>query len=275
MTTVLITGASGTLGTQLLAQAPAQRHLRALSRRERAASAAAHAGTAPATWHRADLATGDGLDAALHGVHTVIHAASDARDSARADVEGTRSLLAAAARHAVQHLVYISIVGIDRVPLQYYQHKLAAERLVADSGVPYSIVRGTQFHDFMRMQCTNMTMLPFAVVPRGFVAQPIHVDEFADAVWRIAAAAPAGSTSDIAGPEVLSYETMVTGWLNATGTRKRMLRVPVPGRIASAMRSGALTAPDRRVGTVTWSQWLAANVTLPVNGPGEPSSKEP
>ena len=214
-------------------------------------------------WYRADVATGAGLDSALDGADVVIHAASDPRDSARVDVAGTRTLLDAAARHAVRHFVYISIVGIDAVPLKYYQHKREAERMVEASVIPWSIVRGTQFHDFMRMQCEAMTVLPFAVVPRGFRVQPVHVDEFASAVWLVAGGEPQSRTQDVAGPDVLTYAEILQAWMDARGIAKRMLQVPVPGRIASAMRSGALTAPDRAVGTLTWTDWLVAGRTAP------------
>lgn len=228
--------------------------MRAASRKD--ATPALAAAASAVTWHRADVASGEGLDDALAGVDVVVHSASDARDSARVDVQGTQVLLDAAARHGVRHFVYISIVGIDAVPLRYYQHKREAERMVEASTIPWTILRGTQFHEFMRMQCEGMTVLPFAVVPRNFRVQPVHVDEYASAVWQVAQGVPQSRAPDVAGPQVLTYAEVLQAWMRARGVAKRMLQVPVPGRIAAAMRRGALTAPDRAVGTLTWADWL-------------------
>ena len=93
--------------------------------------------------------TGEGLAAAVADVDVVIHAASDPRGDPAADEEGTRRLAAAARAAGVGHVVYVSIVGIDRIPFPYYARKLAAERALAASGQPYSILRATQFHSFV------------------------------------------------------------------------------------------------------------------------------
>ena len=253
-TRVLVTGASGVLGRSLLARPAAPNYaVRALSRRERPGAGGV------VEWRRADLATGEGLDAAVEGVDVVVHAASSAaRDTQRTDVEGTRALLAAARGAGVKHLVYVSIVGVDRVPIPYYAHKLAAEEVVRGGDVPWTIVRGTQFHDFMDVIFRQLTRFPVAVVPRGFLGQPVHVGEFADALWRAAAEGPAGRAPDVAGPEVLSYAEMLRAWKGARGIRKLTIPVPIPGQASAAIRGGALTAPDRKVGRVTWWEWVRA-----------------
>ncbi len=251
--TVLITGASGVLGTSLLAHPAARAHsLRGMSHR-------AVASTAPAStvqWVRADLATGDGLDSALHGVDVIIHAATDPRDGWRVDVEGTDRLTDAAQRANVKHLVYVSIVGIDRIPFAYYQIKTYAEQLVHGNRVPYSIVRGTQFHDFIDTLARKMARFPIAFAPAGFLSQPIHVDEFAGALWHRVEAGPVGRARDVAGPEVLSMRRMVRSWLVAQHRRAIVIPIPLPGRFAAAMRSGEATAPARAVGQLTWDAWL-------------------
>lgn len=278
MTTVLVTGASGVLGSSLLSRpAAAGYDLRATSRRPLRGSAAGIA------WRRADLGSGEGLDAAVAGVDVVIHAASAPReDTWRTDVEGTARLLAAAGSAGVRHLVYVSIVGIDRVPLAYYRHKLTTEEVVSRGAVPWTILRGTQFHDLMDGLMRRMTRLPVALVPAGFKAQPIHVDEFADVLWRCAAAAPAGRAPDAAGPEVLSYPEMLRMWMAARGMRKPVLRFPLPGAFGRAMRRGDATAPRHAVGRLTWAEWVRARYAGPAgaaalisNGPDEKSVRLP
>jgi uncharacterized protein YbjT (DUF2867 family) len=248
---VLITGASGLLGLSLLARpSAAGYHVRATSRRARA-------GASSVDWVLADLSTGQGLDAALSGVDTIIHAASDPRgDPQRVDVAGTELLLAAAHRAGAHHVVYVSIVGVDRVPYSYYRHKLHAEDVVRSGGVPWTILRGTQFHDLMDLRFRRFTRYPIGFLPKSWLGQPVHVDEFADALWRCVAEGPSRRAPDVAGPEVLRYGDMMRAWLAAQGRRKLVLNLPMTGRMAAAFRRGDATAPDRAVGRLTWSAWL-------------------
>jgi len=144
MGVTLLTGATGTLGSALRPRLSAAGHeVRAASR-----SPPDDGGTAE--WVEVDLATGAGLDAALDDVDVVVHAATAPRgDTEAVDVDGTRRLLTAATEEAVENVVYPSIVGIDDIPYSYYEHKLTAERLVADSDVPSTVLRATQFHSFV------------------------------------------------------------------------------------------------------------------------------
>lgn len=86
---------------------------------------------------------------AVASIDAIIHAASDSRNAEAVDVEGTRRLVDAARARGVRHVVFISIVGIDQIPFAYYQKKLAAESIVMSGGVPYSVLRATQFHSLV------------------------------------------------------------------------------------------------------------------------------
>lgn len=224
-------------------------HVRAMSRRA--------SGARGGEWVSGDLATGHGLDAALGGVDTVIHAASDPRgDPHRTDVAGTELLLAAARQAGVRHIVYVSIVGIDRVPYPYYRYKLMAEDVVRSGSVPWTILRGTQFHHFMDSLFRRFTRFPIGFLPKSWLCQPVHVEEFADALWQCVAAGPGRRAPDVAGPEVLRYGELMRAWLTAQGRHTLVLNLPIPGRTAAAFRNGGATAPDRAVGRVTWDAWL-------------------
>ena len=193
----------------------------------------------------------------MDGVDTIIHAASSPRaDTSRTDVEGTRRLLAAAHGAGVRHVIYVSIVGIDRVPYPYYRHKLAAEDVVRGGGVPWTVLRGTQFHDLMDFWMRRFTRFPIGFVPKSWLGQPIHVDEFADGLWACVAAGPSGRAPDVAGPEVLTWGDMLRAWLAARRVRKLVLNLPLFGRVAAAFKRGYATAPERAVGRVTWGEWL-------------------
>jgi uncharacterized protein YbjT (DUF2867 family) len=216
-------------------------------------------GSGGGEWVSADLVTGHGLDAAVAGIDTVIHAASDPRgDPHSTDVAGTELLIAAAREAAVRHVIYVSIVGIDRVPYPYYREKLHAEDMVRSGSVPWTILRGTQFHDYMDFLFRRFARFPIGALPKSWLGQPVHVEEFADALWQCVAAGPSRRAPDIAGPEVLRYGDMMRTWLEAQGRHQLVLNLPIPGRTAAAFRSGGATAPDRAVGRMTWGAWLQA-----------------
>jgi uncharacterized protein YbjT (DUF2867 family) len=265
MPRVLITGASGLLGRQLLARpASASHRIRATSRGRvprTDAGTRAHGGAdgADVEWVRADLATGEGLGEALRGVEVVVHAATAPGRAAHAtDVAGTERLLRAAAKAGVQHVVYVSIVGVDRVPVDYYRRKLDAETLVRAGALPWTIVRGTQFHPFMASILRRLAFGPIGIAPVGFRCQPLDAGEFADALWQTVDERPAGRTRDVGGPEVLTWEAMLRAWLAARGRSPRVLALPVPGAAAAALRRGDGTAPAHATGRVTWEAWLRA-----------------
>jgi uncharacterized protein YbjT (DUF2867 family) len=213
----------------------------------------------PADWVRADLVTNVGLEAAMTGVDVVIHAASaPRRDTRRTDVGGTARLMDMARRVGVKHVIYVSIVGIDRIPFAYYRHKLAAEDVVRTGRVAWTIVRGTQFHDLMDALCRRATRFPVAIFPTDFQGQPIHVDDFADVLWTQVATGPVERAPDVAGPEVLTFGEMLRIWMDAQHLRKPVFQLPLPGRMAAALRAGRATSPDRAVGRITWRSWVSA-----------------
>jgi len=99
---------------------------------------------------------------------------------------------------------HVSIVGIDRIPFAYYQRKLAAERLIAESGVPFSILRATQFHSFVATLLNEASRYPFVMpIPSGFFVQSVAVEEVAARLCRAIDDGPCGRLRDFGGPEVL------------------------------------------------------------------------
>src|SRR5258705_5165624 len=146
MSRILVTGGTGVLGGELFSRLQQAGHRpRIMSRKSHPADLGTRL-----EWAQADIMTGQGLAAAVTGVDAIIHAASNARSNTQqTDVEGTERLVKAANAAKVAHLIYISIVGIDRIPYSYYKSKLAAEQIIQSGNVAWSILRATQFHDLI------------------------------------------------------------------------------------------------------------------------------
>ncbi len=244
---VLVTGGTGVLGQRVVER------LGAAGVGTRILSRGGRAGTV-----RGDLLTGGGLDAAVRGVDTVVHCASSPyRKPRQVDVDGTRRLLESAAAAGVSHVVYVSIVGIDRAPsYPYYRVKLETERAIEGSQIPYTILRATQFYDLVLMAARFLDRLPAMLVPTGFLGQPIDVGEVADRMAGLALSSPAGRAPDIGGPEVRTLESAARGYLAVLGSRKRLVAFGLPGRTARAFREGALTCPENAYGKVRWEDFL-------------------
>ena len=150
-------------------------------------------------WAQADLATGSGVREAVAGAQIILHAATLPTPGGNVDVAGTQRLLEAARAADVAHCFYISIVGIERNPFFYYRNKLKAEELVRQSGVPWTILRATQFHPFIDRILRGAIHGPLALLPTDFQFQPIDLREVVGRIVTSLAAGPAGGWRILAG----------------------------------------------------------------------------
>ncbi|MEO3819651.1 NAD(P)H-binding protein [Plantactinospora sp. B24E8] len=257
--TVLVTGATGRLGRVLTPTLAGYGHpTRAMSRTPKGGDGVDRI--------RADLATGEGLAAALDGVETVVHLASAPYQrgyTRQVDVDGTRRLVDTAGPAGVRHLVYVSIVGIDRVPWSYYRLKLDAEAIVAAGPVPWTILRVTQFHDLIDEALTRLARFPVLPVDPKIVGQPVDVHDVAAHLVRRISAPATRTIEEYGGPEVLGLADVARAWLAARGVRRPLLRLPVPGRFGRELRAGALTTDRGDRGRITWSDYLAGRSAGP------------
>lgn len=251
---VLITGGTGGLGQELIPRLQrAGFTVRVTSRRPGPAE-----GTAGFEWARVDLLAGEGLAEALADVHTIIHAASSPfKDAYTVEVEGTRRLLEAAEKAGIQHILYISIVGVDKIPYGYYKAKWAAEKLIESNSVPWSILRATQFYTLVDMALDGLTKLPLvSFVPSNFRIQPIEAGEVADRMVESVQAGPGGRLADIGGPEIRLAGDLARMWLEARGRRRLVLPLPLFGKTASGFKQGLNTVPGNKFGRLTFAEWL-------------------
>ena len=252
---ILLTGGTGTLGRQVLPLLRAAGHdVRVLSRQP-------HDDTDGVRYLVGDLRSGRGVDAAVAGVRTVVHLAG----GQKGDEEATRTLSRAAARAGAEHLVQISVVGADRVPLAWFRMKAAAEQEVSGSGVPWTVLRAAQFHDLTLTVVRKLATMPVVPVPGGLRFEPVDSGEVARRVAELALGCPAGLVRDLAGPQVLGLGDLVAGYLRAAGKRRPRLGVRMPGQAGRAYRAGEnLAGPDADRGTRTWADFLEARMAAPV-----------
>jgi uncharacterized protein YbjT (DUF2867 family) len=213
----------------------------------------------------ADLATGSGVDAAVEGADVIVHLAG----SAKGDDAKARHLVRAAQRSGARHLVYISVVGADRIPMAsgidramfgYFGAKFAAERVIAESGIPWTTLRSTQFHDLTLVTVQAMARMPVIPVPGGFRFQPVDPAEVADRLVALALGQPAGLVPEIAGRTAYPMADLVRSYLHATHRRRPIVSLRIPGKAAGAFRAGANLSPDHAVGRRSWEEFLAARV---------------
>ncbi|MFE7565026.1 SDR family oxidoreductase [Kitasatospora sp. NPDC057500] len=245
---VLVTGGTGTLGRHVVPL------LRAAGREVRVLTRNPRPGADGVGYAVGDLLTGAGVDAAVAGAEVVLHLAGDAKH----DEATTRTLVDAARRAGVRHLVHISVTAADRVPLGYFRAKHAAERIVAGAGVPFTTLRAAQFHDLALKTAAAMAKLPVVPAMNGIRWEPVDSRDVAERLVELALGAPAGQVADLAGPAVRTLGDLTRDYLAAAGKRRPVLPLRAPGKVGRCYREGAnLAGPGADRGARTWEAFLA------------------
>ena len=262
MQPILLTGGTGTLGRHVVHRLrDAGCKVRVLSRRSREAEEGIE-------FVVGDLTTGEGIAAAVERAEIIVHCAG----TSSGDEQKTLNLVRAASRARTRHLVYISVVGADRVPVKstvdramfgYFASKLAAERVVAESGLPWTTLRATQFHDSIFTVARAMSKLPVMPVFAGFQFQPVDADEVAARLVQLALGEPASLVPDFGGPRAYPMAELLRSYLHAMHKQRLILPVRLPGQAARAHRAGVNLTPDHADGKRTWEEFLAAQVGMP------------
>ena len=248
MTAILVTGGTGTLGVPTVAALRAAgQWVRVLSRR-----------TGPGLT-TGDLLANVGLREALDGAHTVVHLATAGN---KTDVDAARNLFAAARQAQISHLVLISIVGVDRIPLPYYRDKVTIERLLETSGVPHTILRSTQFHPFLDRIFSAERRLPVVLAP-AFRLQPIDTSEVAARLAELTLGSPAGRVADVAGPEQRRGTEFARLWSRAGGGNRAVVPLLLPGRTFARFAAGNALVDGPPYGRITFADYLANRAPRP------------
>ncbi len=204
--------------------------------------------------------TGEGLKGAMAGVQVVIDLANSPSFEDKAVLEffetSGRNLLAAEAAAGVRHHVALSIVGIDRTDNGYFRAKVAQEKLIEASGIPYTIIRSTQFLEFLggivaSSADGNMVRLSAALF------QPIAADDVAAIVADVALAAPRNGIVEIAGPERAPFNEIVARYLKAVGDPREVVRDPEARYWGGRVEERSLVPlGEARLGRIGFDEWL-------------------
>lgn len=250
---VLVTGGRGTLGSELVPRLQRDGYRVRITSR----SARPDGVDERLEWAQASMEESDGWAAALSDVDTVVHAATSPFKRG-VDVEGARRLLNHAAEAGVRHIVYISIVGVDKKDWFYYEDKFKSEQLIAQSGIDFSILRTTQFHDFVHRLLDEMFLrLPLGFLPRNWRMQPIDTAEVAELLLGAVRRGPGSHLPEAGGPQILSVRQMADAWMEVYG-RRPVIEIPFPFLMGRAFTTDHVLTPQRRVGRRTWREWLHA-----------------
>jgi len=210
-----------------------------------------------------DLQSGVGLASALSGADVVIDVTNIETNSGRKACAffgaGAGNLQRESAAAKVQHIVTLSIIGVDRVPLGYYRGKLLQESTTRQGPVPSTIVRSTQFHEFAPQMLRRLRFGPIAVIPRMHL-QPCAADEVAAVLVDTALDEATASTRllEFAGPLPENLIDMTRRYAGTKPGQPRMIEVRLPGAGGTAVATGALLPTgDVRLGRQSFDEWLA------------------
>jgi uncharacterized protein YbjT (DUF2867 family) len=200
-----------------------------------------------AEWVEADLASGEGLAEAVRDIDVIIHC-----------TDHPQRLLEAARAAQVSHIVAISIVGCDRIPLGYYRQKVAEEEAIRTSGLPFSILRATQFHALIDLILRTSSRFPGIMpLPTDWRFQSIDESEPGRRMAELALASPAGEIQQLGGPQVLSLDDMARTWLALRQMQRRVYPLHIPGQVSAGYRRGDNTCGTALAhGEITWAQWV-------------------
>ena len=209
--------------------------------------------------------TGEGLAEALAGAQIVVDVANSPSFEETAALEffntGGRNLLAAEAAAGVGHHVALSVVGTERLlAMGYFGAKLAQEDLIKAAAIPYTIVRATQFFEFVGAIAQSATDGQTVRLPPALM-QPIAADDVAAALAEVAIAKPLNGTLEVAGPEPIRMDELVRRFLVATRDTRQVITDPQAGYFGIAVNDQSLTPGDHpKIGPTHFADWLGRSI---------------
>ncbi|MEP6627035.1 MAG: SDR family oxidoreductase [Ginsengibacter sp.] len=230
---ILITGASGLLG-QAICKTLDRRsiHYIKTSRRKNDIS--------EKTIYM-DLSSGEGIREAIKGKTVILHLASD-KGHPDNDVDGTRLML----NHIIQdglnpHFIFISVVGTNLIAMPYFKQKYRTEQLIIKSGIPFSILRATQFYEYIDQVLWQLLKFPIGLIPKKILVQPIDKDLVAEELVRMIFRNPTKGIAEIGGKGIVTFDEMAKRWVAKYRKQRIIWNIPLWGRLGRNLLGGALT----------------------------------
>jgi len=204
--------------------------------------------------------TGEGLAKALVGAQVVVDLANAPAWEDKAVLEffetSGRNLLAAEAAAGIRHHVALSIVGTDRSDNGYFRAKVAQEKLIEASGIPYTIIRSTQFLEFLGGIVASSTDGKMVRLSPGLF-QPIAADDVAATVADVALAAPRNGIVEIAGPERAPFNEIVARYLKTVGDPRQVVSDPEARYSGGRVEERSLVPMgEAHIGRIGFEEWL-------------------
>ena len=251
---ILITGGTGTLGKEIIKQLIGAAQINVISTKAGVRFAQG------VNVIEADITDFNSLQTVVGAADVIVHCASNPADAERVDLDGTRNILAAINKKQFKHFIYVSIAGVDKSQYPYYVVKREVEKIIEAEGIPFTILRATQFHDFVLYRMIK----PFdnaqgLTIPAGLKFQSIDITEVAGKVRQLVEVGPNNEIITIGGPEILTIEEMAAVYLDMSGRAGSFKTEMMPGERFDMLRSGINLCGDNRFGKITWRQHLKDN----------------
>lgn len=203
-----------------------------------------------------DLTTSNGMAEAVRGKNVILHLASDKKHPDN-DVHGTERLLDAIRSQGLNvHFIYISIVGVEELPMPYFKQKAQVEKMVMQSGIPYSILKATQFHEYVDSILHSLFKLGIGLVPKNVFVQPVSVTVIAKKLVDICMSQPTFRMQSLGGPEIFKLEDLAGQWLQARMKSNKHITFSLWGNNGKKLKNGVLTCPQDKAGGLNWRSWL-------------------
>jgi uncharacterized protein YbjT (DUF2867 family) len=253
MSSILITGGTGKLGQEISKQLINKGfEVNILSSKEN-----------PDIQYYSKIYTGDltdilSLKDAVLNSDIIIHCASNPRNSKIVDIEGTKNLLQIACQKLLKYFIYISIVGVDKSIFPYYQSKFEVENMIQESGLPWSILRATQFHDMI----LDRFIKPFdekpgsLKIPQEMQFQSVAIEDVANKLVSLSIESPTNIIETIGSAEINTIEKMTQIYLDILDRNDKIEPKMYDEEIYKLFRSGVNLCPDYAVGKITWKDFL-------------------
>lgn len=247
---IVVIGGTGLIGSKLIEKLNARGY--------EAVAAAPNTGV--------NTLTGEGLAEVLKGASVVVDV-SNSPSFAEKDVmeffqTSTRNLLSYEAKAGVKHHVALSVVGAERLPdSAYLRAKIAQERLIKESGMPYSIVRATQFFEFVKKIADEATQGNQIRVPPAFI-QPIAADDVATAVGKAAVGPPLNGMAEVAGPERFGFDEFIRRGLRPHNDSREIVVDPDARYFGAKLGELTLIASgEASIGKIRFEDWLSSTIS--------------